>query len=229
VGIFKTYGQTEAFRATSLRPEDYHSKPTSVGMPFTGVRVYVVNNGSRCAAGEIGEIVHTGLGTMLGYLGQQGCEHDSNRKLRENPFYGDDDPSPLAIFTGDLGYVDEEGYLYLAGRRDGMVKIMGNRVYPQEIMNEITNIPGVREVVVTSTPGKREAALVAFVTVSRVDLSATGIQRTLRTRLPAFMIPEEIVLVNHIPRTAHGKPDGQRLLQEHWCGHAALAPEGSSP
>src|SRR5207244_10114403 len=85
VGIIKTYGQTEAFRATYLRPDEFADRPRSVGRPFPGTRVYVVRaDNSVCHSNEEGEIVHTGLGLMLGYLDGQ----DSQAKLRSNPFRG---------------------------------------------------------------------------------------------------------------------------------------------
>jgi acyl-CoA synthetase (AMP-forming)/AMP-acid ligase II len=218
VGIFKTYGQTEAFRATSLRPEEFQRKLESVGRPFAGARVYVVNeDGTRCGPGEIGEVVHTGLGVMIGYLDKTAAGGDTNGKLRANPFYGDDDPSPLAIFTGDMGYLDVEGYLYLKGRADCMLKIMGNRVYPQEITNQIVSIPGVREASVAGiTRELGQTMLVAFVAVSReAELSVGAVRKALREKLPSYMIPHEIVLVHRMPRTVAGKLDERRLMEEY--------------
>jgi len=212
-GIFKTYGQTEAFRATSLRPEDYARKLDSVGQPFPGVHIYVVReDGSRCPVDEVGEVVHTGLGVMMGYLG----DSNGNAKLRANPFLGGDDRSPLAIFTGDMGCVDGEGYLYLKGRRDSMLKVLGNRVYPQEVTNQIMTIPGVAEAAVVAKPqADGQMRLVAFLTASRgVELSAATVRKTLTTKLPAFMIPKDFVFVSQMPRTTSGKVDERRLAEE---------------
>ena len=227
-GVFKTYGQTEAFRATSLRPEEYHEKLHSVGRPFPGVHVYVVrDDGSRCNAGEVGEVVHTGLGVMMGYLGNA----DGSTKLRENPFRGEDDPSPFAVFTGDMGHLDDDGYLFLKGRRDTMLKVMGNRVYPQEVVNQIVTIPGVRDAVVV---GVRQedglTRLVAFLTVSRgVDLSAGAVRKMLGARLPAFMIPKEIVFVGQMPRTPSGKVDERRLVDGLVAAGPASKPASLNP
>jgi acyl-CoA synthetase (AMP-forming)/AMP-acid ligase II len=220
-GIFKTYGQTEAFRATSLRPDQYQRKLDSVGKPFPGVHVYVVrDDGTRCDVAEVGEVVHTGLGVMMGYLG----EADGSRKLRPNPFQGKDDPSPFAAFTGDMGYLDDEGFLFLKGRRDSMVKVMGNRVYPQEVTSQIVTIPGVRDAVVVGvTQADGQMRLVAFLTASPgVEVSESAVRRMLNVKLPAFMIPKEIVVVRHIPRTPTGKVDERRLVEE-------LSPADLSP
>jgi acyl-CoA synthetase (AMP-forming)/AMP-acid ligase II len=231
VGIFKTYGQTEAFRATSLRPEEYEAKLDSVGKPFPGVRVYVVREDrTRCDAGEIGEVVHTGLGMMMGYLGDTDCDAELKSKLQRNPFYGNDDPSPLAVFTGDMGYLDDRGYLFLKGRRDGMLKVMGNRVYPQEVMNQIVSLPGVREAVVggvTGTDGL--TTVVAHLVVSDGATVLPGtIRKLLSARLPAFMIPKEIVFVDHIPRTLNGKADERRLMEEYAARVPAAKREGAT-
>lgn len=220
VQIFKTYGQTEAFRSTSLRPEDYDRKPDSVGKPFTGARVYVVRDDlSRCDAGEIGEVVHSGLGMMMGYLGSARATDESG-KLRKNPFHGEQDPSPMAVFTGDLGFLDEEGYLYLQGRRDSMLKVMGNRVYPQEIANRILALDDVREAVVAGvTDAGGQAKLLAFIAASPGSgLSAGAVRRALNASLPTFMVPKEIVFVNRVPRTPSGKPDQRRLIEEYSAG-----------
>lgn len=215
-GIFKTYGQTEAFRTTSLRPEELFDKPESVGKAFAGVRFYVVNErGQLCAPGEVGEVVHTGLGVMRGYLGNRSLGPAEKKKLRPNPFQGPEDPAPWAVFTGDLGYVDEDGYLYLKGRRDSMAKIQGNRVYPLEVTAQLLALPGVDDAVVISVPRPTgDAMLAAFVVASHgSSLSAGQLRRELNLRLPSYMIPELTVFVKQIPRTATGKPDEDLLRQ----------------
>ncbi len=226
VEIFKTYGQTEAFRATSLRPEDLCRKPESVGRPFPGARIYVVReDGSPCAPGEVGEVVHTGLGIMMGYLNDSGDSAGTEAKRRRNPFFGEDDPSPFAVFTGDMGYVDDEGYLFLKGRRDSMLKVMGNRVYPQEVANQIVTIPGVRDATVIGEKGDMgQTTVIAFIAVgSGAELSAGAVRKALGAKLPAFMIPKVIHFVPSIPRTASGKADNHKLLQRHVDRHGRAA------
>ncbi len=220
--IFKTYGQTEAFRSTSLRPADFARMLDSVGTPFPGVQVYVVrDDGTRCAAGEAGEVVHTGLGTMLGYLGAGG-QPDPDDKLRPNPFVGTDDPSPHAVFTGDTGYLDADGYLHLKGRRDSMVKILGNRVYPQEVTAQVQSLPGIRDAVVVGVPRPDgQTALVAFVVPAADPAPTAGtLRKLLNARLPAYMVPKEFVVVDRIPRTATGKADPHLLVATYAAGSA---------
>ncbi len=226
VEIFKTYGQTEAFRSTSLRPEEYHRKLDSVGRSFPGVRVYVVReDGSPCAPGEVGEVVHAGLGIMMGYLARTDGRAPREEKVRKNAFFGEHDSSPFAVFTGDLGYLDDEGYLFLKGRHDNLVKVMGNRVYPEEVANQIVKICGVRDaavVGVTSEDGR--SVLVAFLApLPGVELSAGAVRRALNTKLPAFMIPKEMVIVKRIPRGTTGKADQRRLVEEYTAAAGSRA------
>jgi len=210
--VFKTYGQTEAFRASSLRPDEYRARPGSVGRAFVGVHLYVVReDGSLARPGEEGEVVHGGLGVMLGYLDG----HDPQHKLRDNPWRGAQDPSPKVIFTGDLGYLDDEGFLYLRGRRDDMVKIQGNRVYPGEVRNQIAALSGVAsvEVIVARTPSRTE--LVAFVVPdAAVALDARELRVRLQRQLPSYMVPEVLCLREVLPRTASGKPDRVSLAAQ---------------
>jgi len=211
-GIFKTYGQTEAFRATSLRPEEFAARTQSVGRPFGSARIYIVReNGSRCEPNEQGEIVHTGLGTMLGYLDAD----DPQSKLRPNPFRASDDPADVAIFTGDLGWFDEQGYLYVKGRRDEMLKVAGNRVYPQEVVAHLLALGGIAAAEVVGVKSEsNETTLVAFVVLaSGAAHSAADIRRQLANRVSSYMVPREVVILPAMPRTASGKPDRPALLE----------------
>jgi acyl-CoA synthetase (AMP-forming)/AMP-acid ligase II len=212
VGIFKTYGQTEAFRATSLKPHEYAAKRYSVGRPFHGVRVYIVGPDGACMQpNEPGEVVHTGLGVMLGYLDGKDPEH----KLRPNPFAGPDDPAPWAVFTGDQGRLDEDGYLYLEGRRDDMVKIQGNRIYPNEVRDQLLAVPGVGLAEVVAVKSVEQTRLVAFVVpAAGAALNGPAVQRQLAGRAPSYMVPELVVLKEAFPRTASGKPDRPALAAE---------------
>jgi acyl-CoA synthetase (AMP-forming)/AMP-acid ligase II len=210
VGIIKTYGQSETFRSAALLPPEFSRKRQSVGRAFADVRVYVVRaDGTLAEPHEVGEIVHTGMGVMLGYLDGDDPQH----KLRPNPFFGPDDEAARAVFTGDQGYLDEDGYLYLVGRRDEMLKVSGNRLYPREISDQLATIDGVAEAeVVGVTLDDDETQLVAFVVQepSRV-LQPMAIRRELASRVPSFMLPTHVVILPAMPRTANGKPDRQAL------------------
>lgn len=218
--IFKTYGQTEAFRASSLRPDEYERRPGSVGRPFLGVHLYIArDDGSLAGPGESGEVVHSGLGVMLGYLGGD----DPQNKLRDNPWRSAADPSAKVVFTGDIGHLDQDGFLYLSGRRDDLVKIQGNRVYPGEVRNQIASLAGVASVEVVIARAASRTDLVAFVVPEPgTTFDARELRLRLQRRMPSYMVPELVCLRDNFPRTASGKPDrvslaaqAVQLLSEH--------------
>lgn len=213
--IFKTYGQTEAFRATSLKPCDYQQKPLSVGKAFQGVHIYVVReDGTLAQPNELGEVVHSGLGVMLGYLDGE----DPQCKLRDNPWRGAEDASEKVVFTGDIGFLDQDGFLHLSGRQDDLAKIQGNRVYPSEVRNHIALLPGVAsvEVIVVRTAARTELA--AFVVLDAADsssgLDAASLRMRLQREVPSYMVPELFFLRESLPRTMSGKPDRVRLAAQ---------------
>ena len=212
VGIFKTYGQTEAFRGSSLRPAEFEANRESVGRAFQGAHVYVVRkDGSRAAPNEKGEVVITGLGLMKGYLD----DNDPENKLRPNPFADEADTSELAIFTGDEGHLDADGYLYLAGRRDDMVKVQGNRIYPHEVRDQLLQIEGVAHAEVIPVKHTDDTRLVAFVVGGTSQLpSEADMMMKMGTLVPSYMIPSHIVTKQELPLTASGKPDRPQLAAE---------------
>ncbi len=210
--IYKTYGQTEVFRPTCLLPSEFAEHMHSVGRPIHRTGVYVVReDGSRAAPGEHGEVVATGLGVMLGYLDGS----DEQNKLRDNPFQGSADGAMKAIYTGDAGYLDDEGYLYLLGRRDSMLKIMGNRVYPGEVAAQLLTLPGVHQAEVVGVErGDGGPRLYAFVVADPDAPAGEELRRQVASRVPAYMVPAAVFVLDAIPRTASGKPDYQALVAE---------------
>jgi acyl-CoA synthetase (AMP-forming)/AMP-acid ligase II len=214
VAIYKTYGQTESFRSTALLPAELAARPTSVGKPFATAKVYIVRpDGTRAGTGERGEVVHTGLGVMLGYL--NGSSVDAKRRC--NPFLGPDDASPFAIFTGDQGHLDEQGFLFLAGRQDDMVKVAGNRVHLAELSAEMARVPGVFAAEAVSVPvDGADPLLAVFVLPEHADAGLTTqvLGAEAARRLPTYMLPRLIELRASFPLTASGKPDRQALRAE---------------
>ena len=213
IGIYKTYGSTEAFRSTALLPGQFAEKRCSVGREAPGTRVYVVReDGTQAKPMETGEIVVTGLGLMLGYLDGK----DPQNKMRPNPFRGSNDDCLVAVYSGDQGYKDEEGFVFVQGRRDEMLKIQGNRVYPAEIQAQILAIRGVSaaEVIGVKTEDG-QTHLAAFLMVSsEVPSDAEALRRELLLRVPSYMVPEHLIVLASLPRTSSGKPDRPALARE---------------
>lgn len=204
--IYKTYGQSETFRSAILAPEDFDRKITSVGRPVRGTEVFIVTDDGRLAGpDEPGEILHRGHGTMLGYAGDPGATAE---KIRNHPLRS---PAVMApqqvVFTGDIGVLDADGYLYLLGRKDKMMKVHGNRVYPAEIVNAIVAHPDVQEAAVVGIKaGGSDSELYAEILPRPgASLDTAAMLRHLSKRLPSYMIPRHIAFVDEFPRTSSGK------------------------
>jgi acyl-CoA synthetase (AMP-forming)/AMP-acid ligase II len=204
--IFKTYGQTETFRSTSLRPEELADRMDSVGRAYPGVRLRIIRpDGSPCDPGEAGEVVHAGMGTMLGYLAEVGDEQGPRIVPADRA---------AGIRTGDHGCLDGDGFLFLRGRGDSMVKIAGNRVYPAEAAARARELPGVleAEVVAVQEPGQEPVLVCWF--VPEASAADEPHRKAAALRMPPFMVPRHFFAVDAIPRLANGKPDLVALRRE---------------
>ncbi|MFZ5519242.1 MAG: class I adenylate-forming enzyme family protein [Candidatus Zhuqueibacterota bacterium] len=206
VNIFKTYGQTEAFRSGILKPNDFDRKINSVGRAVAGTEIFIVDEqGNRCRPNEPGEIIHRGDGMMAGYLGDAAA---TQAKLRKNPMQ---EPPVLfdqsVIFTGDMGTIDEEGFIYVLGRRDKMLKVKGNRVYPKEILDVILNHPEVKDAAVFGVSRQEsETELIAEIQwQGAMPMDRAKFSHYLSTKLPSYMLPTRIEFVDSFPRTPSGK------------------------
>lgn len=213
--IYKTYGQTETFRSAMLFPGEFDSKINSVGKPVEGTRVYLLTQDGRMARpNEPGEILHQGMGTMIGYAGDLEA---SRQKLRPNPFSANPDNEEPVVYTGDIGIMDDDGYLYILGRNDSMCKIHGNRFYPQEIEFCLMNHESIHQAVVireqTDTGDDRLILLLQF--HAGAVLSQDQLRLYLTQRLPSYMVPELVYRVNSFPTTASGKIDKAALQTDY--------------
>jgi acyl-coenzyme A synthetase/AMP-(fatty) acid ligase len=204
VKIFKTYGQTETFRSSMLKPFDFERKMTSVGRPIKETEVFVLNDKGEVAPPDTeGEIVHYGVGTMLGYLNDLEGTSEKLRKMKE--------PGSEAmkegkwVFTGDRGRMDEGGYLYVLGREDGMIKTLGHRVYPKEIESCILEHEHVKSAAVVGIKDERKGQAIIAEVVSNGVLNKQSLIIFLKERLPYYMVPGEINVVEYLPMTESGK------------------------
>jgi acyl-coenzyme A synthetase/AMP-(fatty) acid ligase len=204
VKIFKTYGQTETFRSSMLKPFDFERKMTSVGRSIKGTEVFVLNDKGEIAPPDMeGEIVHYGVGTMLGYLNDF---EGTSEKLRKMKKPGSETMKMGKwIFTGDRGRMDEEGYLYVLGREDGMIKTLGHRVYPKEIESCILEYEHVKNAAVVGVRDERRGQMIVAEVVGNRALDKQRLMTFLKERLPYYMVPSEINVVEYLPMTESGK------------------------
>lgn len=200
VQIFIMYGATEAAaRISYLPPEFYKSKMGSIGKAIPGVSLRVLNEFSaECEPGEIGELVAHGPNIMQGYF----RDEDASKKVLTS----------FGYHTGDLAYKDAEGFYYLVGRRDSLIKVGGHRISPQEIEDLILDTGLAMEVVVIgisdSLLGHRLVALIAGLK-SGVDM--TSFEQICKKQLPKTKRPGDFLYVEQIPKKSNGKPDRQAV------------------
>jgi fatty-acyl-CoA synthase len=122
------------------------------------------------------------------------------------------------LYTGDLGYLDEDGYLYLVDRKRDMIITGGLNVYSTEVEHVIARIDGVREVAVTGIPHPDWGeAVVAFVVTAGPDVTPEMIQAAARDALTTYKRPKKVAIVPSLPVTAVGKID-KKALRQSWQG-----------
>jgi long-chain acyl-CoA synthetase len=194
--VWEFYGSTEG-QATRISPEEWLKKPGSVGKALPGGRIDVIDPDKRegRGAGEVGEIwIHDPSGERFSYW-----DDDERTKAA---WRGD-------LFTvGDLGYVDEDGYLFLSGRRHDTIITGGVNVYPQEVERVLHDHPAVAEAVVYGVPHAEWGQVVhaAVVPSDEVAPDTEELRTWARERLAGFKCPKHFHVVSELERTATGKP-----------------------
>jgi acyl-CoA ligase (AMP-forming) (exosortase A-associated) len=213
--VFLMYGLTEAFRSTYLPPDQVEHRPDSIGKAIPNAEILVVReDGSRCAPGEPGELVHRGSLVSLGYWNDR-----QKTAERFRPAPGQDPGlvlTELAVWSGDTVRTDEEGYIYFIGRRDEIIKTSGYRVSPTEI-EEIVYATGlVAEAAAFGVPHAilGQAIVLAAVAKNGAGSGDQALLDLLKVRLPTFMLPAHVTWRDSLPRNPNGKIDRKRLSLE---------------
>jgi acyl-CoA ligase (AMP-forming) (exosortase A-associated) len=210
------YGLTEAFRSTYLPPSEVDRRPDSIGKAIPNADILVVReDGSSCAPGEPGELVHRGALVSLGYW------NDPEKTAeRFKPAPGQPPGIVLpetAVWSGDTVQMDEEGFLYFIGRRDEMIKTSGYRVSPTEIEEVLYSTALVAEAAALGVPHPTlEQAVVVVITPPQGQtLDIERLRAECTQRLPAFMVP--VAFRAHegpLPRNANGKIDRKAMAND---------------
>ena len=193
--LYVMYGATEASpRLSYLDPADLPSKCGSVGKAIPNVELFIVDErGNRLPANSVGEVIARGSNIMMGYWNKPA---ETAAVLKDGLYH-----------TGDTGRMDEDGFLYLMGRSDDMIKVSGYKVSPGEIEDVLFEIKGVSEAAVVGVPDSTVGeAIAAFVVPQQnVGLTRDGVKEALKAVLPASKRPAYIELVDSLPRNAAGK------------------------
>jgi acyl-CoA synthetase (AMP-forming)/AMP-acid ligase II len=197
------YGATEASaRLTYLPPNFLRTKIDSIGKPISGVTIKILSSaGKVLKAGETGELVAQGNNIMIGYYKD---EASTKTALDKNGYH-----------TGDLGHYDEDGFLYITGRKDNQLKAGGHRINPQEIEDIIVESGLAVECIIIGIPdplrGQRLAGLV--VPLQQAPDTEKNIIKYCSMKLPKYKVPELLLLVDVIPKNSAGKPDRTNSVQ----------------
>jgi amino acid adenylation domain-containing protein len=212
--LYLMYGLTEAFRSTYLEPREVDRRPESIGKAMPGVEVEIVKaDGQPCRPREIGELIHRGACIARGYWNapQKTAEvYRPNPLLpRENQFL------ETVVYSGDLAYKDEEGYLYFVGRKDGMIKTAGYRVSPTEVEEIILQRPEVKDAVVFGVADAELGCKIRAVITLHAEISAAQIQEHCQAAAPPYLTPREIFIADSLPQTASGKIDRPQIIEEY--------------
>jgi len=192
--IYNGYGLTEASPVVSVNSIDQYKKG-SIGRPLFNTSVTVrSSDGAPLSPGKIGEFYVKGDNVMLRYLG---LEKETNSALTPEG----------ELCTGDLGYMDEEGFLFITGRKKELIICSGENVHPLEVETALAMHPAVEEAAVIGAPDSlRGEHPKAFVRLRQgQNASAPELRRICREKLAPFKIPREFVFVEDFPRNALGK------------------------
>jgi len=206
--LWEGYGTSESGMITYMRPEDQLTKPGSSGIPYDGVEIAIVDpEWNRLPTGETGEIAANTPVVLRGYLGREPLGGDVIR----DGFYR----------TGDVGHVDEDGFLFITDRIKDMIVAGGVNIYPAEIEKALVEHPAIADAAVIGIPEPDfgEQAL-AFV-VTRPGHSVTGpeILEFLDGRLASYKKPRQFEFVDHLPVSPMGKVLKTELRAPYWKGH----------
>lgn len=205
--FINAFGQTEsAATITALQPDDHIIDGTdeekevklqrlsSIGRPLGGVEIRIVDeDGVEVPQGDVGEIVARGDQVMKGYWRQ---EAETSKTIRDG-----------WLFTGDLAYVDEEGYIFLSGRAKDLIIRAGENIAPNEVEQALEGHESVDEVAVIGIPDDQWGERIRAVVVLKAGqaVSEADLINFCRERLASHKRPESVVFTDELPRNAMGK------------------------
>ena len=218
--LVEGYGLTECSPIATCNPLFGVNKPGSVGLPMPGTSIVITDRedpGRVLAQGESGEICIVGPQVMKGYWQRPDSTADVIRNGR--------------LHTGDVGYLDEEGYTFIIDRMKDMILCSGFNVYPRHVEEAIYQHPAVAEVTVIGIPDQyRGESPKAFVKLKDTTepLSAEKLLEFLRERLGKHELPTEIEFRAELPKTMIGKLSKKELIAEEKTRRAATRTPAST-
>ncbi|WP_235039722.1 fatty acyl-CoA synthetase [Vreelandella profundi] len=204
VGLYNCYGQSEiAPLATVLRPEEHAARPASAGRPILTVETRIVDlDMNDVPSGEHGEIVHRSPQLMNGYW--------DKAAMTEEAFQGD------WFHSGDVGYFDEAGYLYVVDRIKDVINTGGVLVASREVEEGLFKHPAVSEVAVIGQPDEKwiEAITAVVVLKEGQSVSEEALIHHAKTLMAPYKVPKHVVFTDALPKSTAGKILKRHLRQE---------------
>ena len=207
--ITQGYGLSEALAAVTLCFPGVQ-KSGSIGIPLPCNHVKIINsNREELPYGEVGEIVVHSKALMMGYLNN---ESETNETLQIH------DDGHIWLHTGDLGYMDEDGFLFYKGRSKRMIITSGYNVYPSHVEDIIENHPDVLQCTVVGIPHPyKQEVCKAFIVLKDGKhnfLVKASVKDYCKKNLAKYMIPQEYVFRKQLPKTKLGKVDFKTLQED---------------
>jgi O-succinylbenzoic acid--CoA ligase len=201
LNLVKGYGSTETASFISALNCSEGIKLNSSGKPVAGNEIKIVDeNNNELPPGAAGEIVIKGKTVAKGYYKNPEA---ASEKFRNGYFY-----------SGDIGYLDEEGYLFVQARRTDLIISGGENINPREVEQAILKYPGITEAVVIGIEDQKWGHTPAAVIVTNnTGITQQGLKQFLKNKLAGFKIPARIAIVNEIPKTSLGKVQREKLKE----------------
>lgn len=205
--IFLMYGLTECFRCTYLAPEYFETKLGSIGKAIPGCEVFIINNNrnAQCAPFEIGELVFRGPTIACGYINDIEATRNTFSINPLNSEYPE-----IVVFSGDLCFQDDDGFLFFVGRKDAQLKRYGYRINTYEIETALQNeLNFINECCVVTIGEEDSFKLVAFCATQTDDpiTFKEKIKNISNNKFPLYMRLDDIIIMNEIPKLYNQKYD----------------------
>ena len=208
--LHEMYGLTETGLLTNMKPADALRKVRCVGQPFFHMEFKVVDHAGReMETGQVGEIIGRGPLLLRTYYNNAKAYHEA---MKDGWFY-----------SGDLGKLDEEGFLYLVDRKKDMIVSGGVNIYPLDIEEVLHSHPAVLESAVIGVPDPKwgEAVKAMVVLKAGAEAGSDDIIAFCRENLPGYQVPKSIDFIAVLPRNPSGKVLKRELREPFWRGQEA--------